>query len=89
MKNQLQNKEDQFKDLENIVKKGWEHNEKAFKEIQNKEMENIKLKLELENEKKISQMENQHKAVSIKPYKTFLSKFSFLKSDYYLGNFKV
>ena len=51
MQNQMRNKDDQFKDLESIMKKGWEHNEKAIKGIQSQEIENIKLQLSLENEK--------------------------------------
>jgi hypothetical protein len=57
MKSQLQIKESQFKDLENILKRGMENNDKAVREIKDKEIENIKLKLSLESEKKINLIE--------------------------------
>ena len=60
MKNQIDNKNEQFKDLEKIVKQGWKSNEKAFKQIQSKEVENIKLKLSLDYEKKTKDIEVKH-----------------------------
>ena len=60
MKSQISNKNEQFKDLENIVKQGWKNNENAIKEIKSKEIENIELKLKLEAEKKIKSLEVKH-----------------------------
>lgn len=61
MKAQLQNKEDQFLNLETMMKKGWENNERTVKEIKSKQLENLKLELSLENEKKINAIKEDNR----------------------------
>lgn len=86
MQNQLRNKEDQFKDLEIMLKKGWENNENTIKEIKSKELENIQLKLSLENEKKLSKIKREYEEIlsnnKKETKKVFEVTMSKLKSSY-------
>lgn len=86
MQSQLRNKEDQFKDLELMLKKGWENNEKTIKEIKSKELENIQLKMSLENEKKLSKIKREYEEIlsnnKKETKKVFEVTMSKLKSSY-------
>lgn len=86
MQSQLRNKEDQFKDLELMLKKGWENNEKTIREIKSKELENIQLKMSLENEKKLSKIKREYEEIlsnnKKETKKVFEVTMSKLKSSY-------